>query len=81
MRHGIGGASRRGKKRALVAVGHTVLLAMWAMLTHDMTYRDLGGDYFTERLNPQGKVRQARRLVSQLALLGYQVVLQPAAPA
>jgi len=54
---------------------------MWAMLTHDMTYRDLGGDYFTERLNPQGKVRQARRLVSQLALLGYQVVLQPAAPA
>jgi transposase len=74
-------ASRRGKKRALVAVGHTVLLAIWAMLTHNIAYRDLGGDYFTERLNPQGKIRQAHRLISQLTLLGYQVVLQPATPA
>jgi len=74
-------ASRRGKKRALVAVGHTILIAAWAMLTHDLPYRDLGGDYFTERLNPQGKVRQARRLVSQLGLLGYRVALEPIAPA
>jgi transposase len=74
-------ASRRGKKRALVAVGHTILIAVWAMLSHDLPYRDLGGDYFTERLNPQGKARQARRLISQLGLLGYRVVLQPTAPA
>lgn len=74
-------ASRRGSKRALVAVGHTVLIATWTMLMHDIAYHDLGGDYFTERLDPQRKARQARRLIDQLGLLGYQVALQPAAPA
>lgn len=74
-------ASQRGKKRALVAVAHTILIAVWAILTRDLPYNDLGGDYFTERLNPQGKARQARRLLSQLALLGYRVVLEPAPPA
>jgi transposase len=73
-------ASRRGKKRALVAVGHTILIATWAMLTRDVPYHDLGGDYFTERLNPQAKARQARRLINQLALLGYRVALEPATP-
>jgi hypothetical protein len=42
--------------------------------------RDLGGGCFTERLNPQGKARQARRLLNQLALLGYHVVLEPTTP-
>ena len=70
-------ASRRGSKRAMVAVGHTILLAVWTMLTHDLAYTDLGGDYFTERLNPQGKARQARRLIDHLGQLGYRVTLEP----
>lgn len=48
-----GASSRRGKKRALVAVGHSVLIAVWTMLTRDQPYQDLGPDYFTQRLDPQ----------------------------
>jgi transposase len=71
-------AARRGKKRALVAVGHSVLIAVWIMLTWNIAYHDLGADHFIERLGPHGKARQTRRLVDQLGQLGYQVTLQPA---
>jgi len=70
-------ATRRGAKRAMVAVGHTILISVWHMLTHDTAYHDLGGSYFTDRLNPTGKARQARRLVDQLAQLGYLTTLEP----
>ncbi|MBT2445179.1 IS110 family transposase [Streptomyces sp. ISL-36] len=66
-------AIRRGKKRALVAVGHTILTSVWHMLTNDAEYADLGGDYFLQRT---GRTRQTRRLVSQLNMLGFQVTLQ-----
>jgi hypothetical protein len=68
-------AIRRGKKRALVAVGHTILTSIWPMLTNDAEYTDLGADYFLQRT---GRTRQTRRLVSQLNMLGYQVSLQSA---
>jgi transposase len=71
-------ASRRGKKRALVALEHTVLVSVWHMFTNDVEYHDLGGDHFLERT---GKTRQTRRLVSQLNQLGFQVTLQPAGTA
>ncbi len=65
--------ARRGKKRALVALEHSILTAVWHMFTHDAEYADLGGQYFVERT---GRARQTRRLVSQLNQLGYQVTLQ-----
>ncbi|TFE51795.1 IS110 family transposase, partial [Streptomyces sp. ICN441] len=65
--------ARRGKKRALVALEHSILTAVWHMFTHDAEYADLGGQYFIERT---GRARQTRRLVSQLNQLGYQVTLQ-----
>ncbi|MEU8974418.1 transposase, partial [Streptomyces monashensis] len=65
--------ARRGKKRALVALEHSILIAIWHMFTHDAEYADLGGHYFIERT---GRARQTRRLVSQLNQLGYQVTLQ-----
>ncbi|WP_406726362.1 IS110 family transposase [Streptomyces sp. GD-15H] len=68
-------AVRRGKKRALVAVGHTILRSVWHMFAHDAEYHDLGGDYFVQRT---GRARQTRRLVSQLNMLGHQVSLQSA---
>ncbi|MEU1303696.1 IS110 family transposase [Streptomyces shenzhenensis] len=68
-------AIRRGKKRALVAVGHTILTSIWHMLTNNAEYTDLGADYFLQRT---GRTRQTRRLVSQLNMLGYQVSLQSA---
>lgn len=58
--------ARRGKKRALVAVGHTILIAVWTMLTHDQPYHDLGPDHYTDRLNRTGKTRQTRRPIDQL---------------
>jgi transposase len=62
---------RRGHKRALGALKHTIICAIWHMLTTGETYRELGGDYFTRR-DPE---RQAKRLVKQLERLGHTVTL------
>jgi transposase len=66
-------AARRGKKRALVAVGHTLLVVIYHLLKDGGTYRDLGGD-FLERLEPE---RLTRQLVRRLEKLGHQVTLAP----
>jgi transposase len=66
--------ARRGRRRALVALQHSILVSVWHMFTRDLEYADLGGDYFLERT---GKARATHRLVSQLNRLGYQVNLQP----
>jgi transposase len=42
-------AARRGKKRAIAAVGHSILNSIWYMLTYREPYNDLGGDYFDQR--------------------------------
>jgi transposase len=68
---------RRGHKRALGAIKHTMICAIWHMLATGETYRDLGGDYFTNR-NPE---RQTRRLVAQLERLGHHVTLTDGAAA
>jgi transposase len=68
--------ARRGRKRALVALQHSILIATWHMFTNDLTYRDLGENYFLERA---GKARATRRLIGQLNHLGYQVNLNPLA--
>jgi transposase len=68
---------RRGHKRALGAVKHSILGAIWHMLSTGETYRDLGGDYFTTR-DPE---RQTRRLVKQLERLGHHVTLTQEAAA
>lgn len=66
-------AARRGTKKALVAVGHAILVIVYHVLTRHEPYQDLGVNYFDER------DRQAveRRLVRRLEQLGYQVNLQP----
>jgi transposase len=66
---------RLGHGRALGAVQHSMLTAIWHMLTTGETYRDLGGDYY-RRLDPE---RQTRRLVAQLERLGHGVTLEKAA--
>lgn len=42
-------APRLGKKKALVAIEHSILTAGWHMLTDETDYRELGGNYFTRR--------------------------------
>jgi transposase len=66
-------ARRIGKKKAATAVGHSILVIAWHLLTNHCDYQDLGGDYFTRRLNPD---RHRDRLVEQLHALGYRVTLQ-----
>jgi len=67
---------RRGPGRAAVAVGHSILVIAWHLLSTGETYTDPGGDYFDKRrTNP---ARQ-RRLVAQLEAMGHRVTLQPAA--
>jgi len=66
---------RRGHKKALGAVKHSIICACWHMLTTGELYHDLGGDYY-QRRNPQ---KTTRRLVRQLEALGHTVTLQEAA--
>ncbi len=68
-------AARRGKKRALVAVGHTILVMIYHMLQKGTTYTELGADYF-DRLDTD---RLTRTLVRRLERLGHEVVLKPKA--
>jgi transposase len=68
-------AARRGKKRALIAVGHTVLIIAYTLLTRQQPYQDLGAVYFDRR----EQQRVERRLVQRLERLGYEVSLQPKA--
>lgn len=68
--------ARRGSSRAAVAVGHSILVIAWNLLSTGQTYTDLGGDYFDRRRS--NSARQ-RRLVAQLEALGHKVTLEPAA--
>jgi transposase len=69
-------AARRGKKRALLAVGHSILVIIYHLLKHHLEYRDLGRDYF-DRLEPE---RLQRYLVKRLEALGHEVILRPRKP-
>jgi len=68
-------ASRRGKKRALVAVAHSVLVVAYHMLKNKRHYQELGADFF-DTLN---KEQVKRRLVQRLGKLGFQVTLTASA--
>jgi transposase len=70
-------ASRRGPKRAAVAVGHSILVIIYHLLRDRSTYQDLGGNYFDEH----DRQMVQKQLVRRLERLGYQVELQPLAPA
>jgi transposase len=69
-------ASRRGKNRAIVAVGHTILVAAYYILKDEVAYHDLGGDHF-DRLRRE---RTVSHLVSRLQRLGYNVALEAIEP-
>ena len=66
---------RRGHRRALGAVKHSILCACWHMLQTGELYNDLGGDYFARR----DPTCTTKRLVAQLERLGHIVTLEQAA--
>lgn len=69
--------SRRiGRKKATIAVAHSIIVICWHLLTNNCDYDDLGGDYFTRHVDT---ARQRNRHIRELQALGYRVTLQPAA--
>lgn len=71
--HRIG--ARRGKRRAAVAVAHSLLIIIYHILKTEQPYEDLGRHYFDQR----DTHRTTQRLVRRLSSLGYIVTLEPAA--
>jgi transposase len=70
-------ARRRGKKKAIVAVGRSILIIVWHLLSDPNTaYNDLGVDHYDTHSNTTNKKRDHIR---QLEALGYKVTLEPAA--
>ncbi len=68
---------RRGKRRAIVAVGRSILVIIWNLLSDpDAHYIDLGVDYYDTRHNTN---RSKTNHIRHLEALGYTVTLQPAA--
>ena len=70
-------ARRRGATRANVAIGRSILVIVWHLLSDpDARFVDLGSDFYTTRTDPD---RRMRNHVRQLEALGYTVTLQPVA--
>ena len=70
-------ARRRGAKKAIVAVGRSILVIIWHLLSDPETrYHDLGSDFYDKRINPE---RKKHAHIHQLEALGYKVTLEPAA--
>jgi transposase len=65
-------AKRRGRKKALIALGHTLLVIVYHVLKRGTTYEELGAD-FLDRLEPE---RLTRQLVKRLEALGHKVTLE-----
>ena len=66
-------AKRRGKKKAIMAVAHSILVIAYHLIQRKEPYRELGGDYF-DKPRPEVATKQ---LVKRLEQLGYSVVLHP----
>jgi len=66
-------AARRGKKRAIVGIGRSILVSVWHMLSKRQPYQDLGADFYDQRR----KESKVTYLTKQLARLGFVVQLDP----
>jgi transposase len=69
--------ARRGPQKAICAVAASILTAIYHILKDGVPHEDLGIDYFDKR-KPEAKVK---RLVAQIAKLGFEATLQPIAKA
>jgi transposase len=69
-------AGRRGRKRAIVAVAHSLVTIIYHLIATGAAYQDLGSHYFEER----ERARRQQRALSTLRALGYDVTLTPQTP-
>ncbi len=66
----------KGETKAIFAVAHTMIVIVWHVLAADVTYGELGADFFERRTDAEAR---QRHLVRQLEALGHKVTLEPAA--
>ena len=66
---------RRGKKRALIALGHKILVAAYFIIKNKEAYKELGTDY----LEPRRKKNQVQNYLDKLKKLGIEVEIKKAA--
>jgi len=64
--------ARRGSKRALIAVGHKILIAAYFILRDKVPYKELGGDYLQDR----NKDKTIKRHLKQLRELGVEIEIK-----
>lgn len=64
-------AGRRGKKKAVIAIGHKILVSAYHIIKNKVVYRELGMNYLDDR----NKDRVRRYHTNKLAQLGYEVML------
>ena len=70
-------ARRRGSKKANVAIGRSILVIIWHLLSDPgARFHDLGPDFYATRIDPE---RRKHNHIRQLEALGYKVTLEPAA--
>lgn len=69
-------AARRGKKRALIAVGHSILKSVWHVLKEACEYKELGADYLNQKMEGKRK----NYLKKELESLGYKVQISKKDP-
>jgi transposase len=70
-------ARRRGKKKAIVAVGRSILVIVWHLLSDpEARFQDLGSTWYDTHIDPE---RKRRTHIHQLEALGFRVTLEPAA--
>lgn len=65
-----------GDNKAVFALGHTILVMAWHLLSNDCDYEDLGADYFARHNHAESRKRY---LIRQLEALGQRVTVEPAA--
>jgi transposase len=66
-------AARRGKKRAIMAVAHSMVVSAFHMISRHEPYRELGANYFDE----YQRTHLVDRLTRRIERLGYHVSLEP----
>ena len=69
-------AARRGKKRAMVAVAHSILIIAYHLIRHRVPYQEKGADYFEKR-KPEASLNYHKKRIERL---GFHVVIQPIDP-
>ena len=70
-------ASRRGKKRAIVAVAYSILKSVYHVLNDNVPYKELGAEYLDKRMEE----KRQKYLKAELTKMGFEVTLKPVAEA